>query len=137
MSRRSCSSRFAGCTSFAASPLVAREFHLGRNAPREYREREKEGETGYCSAFLTVGQMSSAKATSAEKGKPEDIDFNATVSVSVAECHGKQSHLPLAVSFHRRTRDRPSTAIHSTAKNGKKGSADGTAKEHTLSVIRN
>lgn len=39
----------------------AQEFHLGRNALGEYRE------TGYCSAFLTVDQMSSAKATSRKK----------------------------------------------------------------------
>lgn len=43
--------------SHAGRALVVQEFHLGRNtAPQVSRE------TGYCSAFLIVGQMSSAKA---------------------------------------------------------------------------
>lgn len=49
-----------------------------------------------------------------EKGKPEDIDFNATVSVSVSEYHGKEP--PASLSAYMNARGIVlETAIHSTA----------------------
>lgn len=50
---------------------VARVSPLVRSgiSPRQKCTRRVSRETGYCSAFLTVDQMSSAKATSRKKAK--------------------------------------------------------------------
>lgn len=64
----------------------AQEFHLGRNALGEYRERPVIARHSWPSTRCHRPRQPRGK-----RQTEEDVDFNATVSVSVSEYHGERA----------------------------------------------